>query len=120
MPYSFPTFLSYQTLSEDVRMISTLLGAAKKTPVVTPPTLSSCGSVGLSLLVSHWSLAASFLYLYEGAIHRFTIDRALRSAGYTRGPFMAMKSVRQSILGMAAVGGVWSEGGEEMFEPVVC
>lgn len=95
-PPSFPSLrsslLSRQTLSEDIRMTSALLTASKKVPVLTPPTLSI--SCGMHVLLSHWSLAVSLRYLYTGpGLSPGAIDRALTAAGYTRGPFQAMKMV---------------------------
>ncbi len=85
------TYLTFQTAPGDVRVTSALIAAAKKTPVVTPPTLSY--SSGLSVLISHWSLAISLHYLYKGSISPKSIDRALVSAGYLKGPFQTMKKV---------------------------
>ena len=93
MFYFFPPSLplSHQTPPEDVRITSALIAAAKKTPVVTPPSLYH--SIGTHVLLSHWSLAVSLYYFYKGSVTSKSIDRTLMSAGYLKGPFQTMKKV---------------------------
>jgi hypothetical protein len=78
-----------------VRFLSSLVAAIGKIPVVTPPIpLTACG---LHMLLSHWSLAVSLVSVYGGNITTDVVDQALLSAGYSMGPFQAMKKVCSSM-----------------------
>lgn len=83
--------LMFQVPAESLRYVSSLISATGKMPILTPPTpLMSCGHC---LLLSHWSLAVSLVSVYGGNLSKKNVDRALVAAGYTMGPFQAMKKV---------------------------
>ncbi len=58
---------------------------------MTPPTLLT--ACGLHVLLSHWSLAVSLASVYGGNVSPSMLDKVLLSAGYSMGPFQAMKKV---------------------------
>lgn len=91
-----------QVPSEYLRCLSTLISALGKTPVLTPPTsLTACG---LYVLLSHWSLAVSLVSVYGGNMTPQRVDRAVLSAGYSLGPFSAIKKVSFAYLGLVQDG----------------
>ena len=82
----------FQVPLKSLRCVSALISAMGKMPVLTPPTpMTSCGHC---LLLSHWSLAVSLVSVYAGNLSKKKVDRALVAAGYSMGPFQAMRKVR--------------------------
>lgn len=79
-----------QVPAEDVRIAAALVTALGKVPVLTPTSPSL--SVSHYLTVHQWSLAASLMV--RGGLTTVQIDAGLIGAGFSKGPFTAMKQVR--------------------------